>query len=99
MVACRPHREIEGHMTHADQWPSNLDSQAAAKSEGGVAPARAAVQQAVKKARTFLFCFRAVWATVISRSANRLPRSLCVPNERLLHMSEDLQRPEEQRAI
>jgi putative transposase len=30
-----------------------------------------------------LFCFRAVWATVIIRSANRLPRSLWVPNERL----------------
>jgi hypothetical protein len=26
-----------------------------------------------------------VWATVISRSAKRLPRSLCVPNERLRH--------------
>jgi hypothetical protein len=47
-----------------------------------VVPPRAAVQQAVRNASTFLFCLRVVWATVISRSANRLPRSLWVPNER-----------------
>ena len=48
------------------------------KSDGGAMPSRAAVVQAVRKASTFLFCFRAVCTTDMRRSANRLPRSLCV---------------------
>lgn len=48
----------------------------AANRDGAALPSRAAVQQAIKNVSTFLFCFRAVWVTVISRSANKLPRSL-----------------------
>lgn len=50
--------------------------------DGADAPSRCASQQRVRNASTFFFCLRAVWATVIKFSAKRLPRALCVPNER-----------------
>ena len=48
----------------------------AVNSEGGRVLAACASQQPVRNARTSRPCLRAVWATVISRSANRLAEFL-----------------------
>jgi hypothetical protein len=51
----------------------------------GAGSSSARLAQLTKNARMLRPCLRAVWAMVISRSAKRLPRSLCVPNERRRH--------------
>lgn len=53
-----------------------------AKSEGDALSSSSAWQQSVRKVSTWRRCLRAVCATVMRRSANRLPRSLCVPKLR-----------------
>lgn len=54
-------------------------------SRGDGSPVRFAAMLRVMNARTALPCLRAVCATVITRSAKRSPRSLCVPKLRVRH--------------
>jgi hypothetical protein len=58
---------------------------AAENSEGAGALASLALQAATRKANTPLCCFRAVRATVITRSAKRCPRALWAPKQRFRH--------------
>ena len=58
--------------------PPTFDQAIAASlmSRGGVTPSRCAFTLATMNCKTVFPCLRAVWATVISLSAKRSPRSL-----------------------